>query len=290
MDNLAFIVPYWNHTRNPLVAQRYAETLDWLGTLTPHVYGAEASMSGDFDFDSRSNVKCFRVNSCLWYKENLINKLARELPESYTKLAWLDGDLRTDEPGYVSAICAALDTADFVQMCSRVVRLGPTGKRADRLKTTAFAYKTSQLAPMARPASPGYGWAARRSSLAAIGYLPDKSIVGAGDLIFALAVVRGLDTEGWAKTVGVTASRSYIDYAEAYVNAAREKTFAFDYVDYTLHHFYHGDYAKRMYGERFAALKTFKLEQLSYDQNGLLQYDNPVSEAMLRDYFQIKNS
>jgi len=281
---LAIILVYFNFTDSVLIKQRFQETVARFRALTPHVYCMEASYDGNFDFEGQPNTRCFKVKSKIWYKENLINKAIKELPAEYTNVAWIDGDVELCVQDPVGAIESALTRAEIVQLFSRSLWLNAQDKVETDNLGVVYGYRTNQHCD-----SPGLAWAARRSTLVRVGYLPERNVACNGDTTFALGMVPswGLPT---FKSHLYQASDDLQQLMWAYITSMRSKKVTFDYIDAPLKHYYHSDYKNRNYNSRAAITKTFKLGHLSYDENGLMVLDNPIMEKESARFFDIKDA
>jgi len=285
MNDLAFIIPYFNFTGSELIRLRYAEALARFRLVTPHVYGIEASLTDRFDFAGEPDVRCYTVKSFLWYKENLINKAIRDLDPNFTKVAWIDGDMEIVAVLLAEVVSARLDDVEVLQIGNRYELLNRKGEFSSMIHPALFAHRNRLFG---NGACPGMCWAARRESLARVGYLPEREIIGGGDRSFLMGLLSGLSVKDWAVNHYKIAG-DYRDGIAAYVEKVRQQRLTWDYLPVTAKHHYHSAYGNRMYTERCALTETFKQEQLTVDENGLLVLNNPVMEAGFRKYFEHKD-
>ena len=104
-------------------------------------------------------------NSYMFYKEQLFNQLEKIIPEKYTKLVALDGDIMFDAPDWLDQISVSLDTNDIIQPYLKACWLTPDNKRVQSWKYgQAYAIlKGIEITKQNLHAyHPGFGWAFRR--------------------------------------------------------------------------------------------------------------------------------
>jgi hypothetical protein len=56
-----------------------------------------------------------RSNSLMFYKENLLNLLEATVPQQFTKLVFMDGDIIFGAPDWIDQISQKLETTDIIQ-------------------------------------------------------------------------------------------------------------------------------------------------------------------------------
>ena len=283
MDDTALIIPYFNHCGSGLIRQRFGETVSRLRQQTPHIFCAEASARGSFDWAGLPGMTCLPVRSRIWYKENLINATIRRLPAHFTKVAWLDGDTEYLCDNLPLEISRALDDTEVVQIGSQYEMLELDGRVSSTPLLAVYSYLTHQPCH----GGPGLCWAGRRESLAKVGFLPEHEILGGGDWSFAQGV---LQLPAYSVEISSSTSADYREMAIEYIEKLADSRLSYDYIDITVRHYFHADYSRRMYGERNRAGSTFRRSQLSYNEHGLLELDNPVMQAGLDEYYAYRDS
>jgi SAM-dependent methyltransferase len=129
-----------------------------------------------------------RSSAKLWQKERLINYSLRSIPESYTKIAWLDADIIFLNKNWHNEASELLNTFDVVQLFERAVRL-PKGLTSyqgigDAYESFGYCYSRDRscikLGTFKAHGHTGFAWAARRSIISKIG-LYDACIAGSAD-------------------------------------------------------------------------------------------------------------
>ncbi|MFI9318674.1 hypothetical protein ACIGXI_02640 [Kitasatospora aureofaciens] len=149
-----------------------------------------------FELPAGEQVLQVRSNSVLWQKERLLNLLARTLPDRFSKLAWIDGDVFFSEPDWLARTSDLLTQYTVVQPFTEAIRLA-AGQTAYHLRGDAlgsFAHRF-HLDPSPQSWSTyidhghtGYAWAGRRDWIEDQG-LYDACLSGTGDHLMAHAFV-----------------------------------------------------------------------------------------------------
>ena len=146
------------------------------------------------------NTLLLRTTSCLFQKERLMNVLEATVPERFTKVLFLDGDvlLANSEPGgahWYDVLSKLLDSHDVVQPFDMSGHLDLAFRKVSRVKCSVLhahhnASLDSQIPGLhgGQPLHTGLAWAFRRDWLQAQGGLFDAAIHGGGDSINAGAL------------------------------------------------------------------------------------------------------
>ena len=229
-----------------------------------------------------------RSKSLMFYKENLLNLLEATVPQQYTKLVFMDGDIIFGAPDWIDQISQKLDTTDIIQPFSDACWLYPDNTRIRCKKNSyGFAMATKAMDETTPPNKyhPGFVWAMKRSIFKAIGGLYDKAIAGNGDVMFAFSLLNGM-------------SPAYIDrYAPCvldtwyeYNNKVKALKPSIGYLTMDVYHLFHGLGRNRQYNSRHEIIKK-KLSQgwdkvITKNAQGLYEFKDPELSAALHQYFQ----
>lgn len=258
-----------------------------------------------FEVTSADNHNHVQVRSYdeLWHKENLINIGIEALPRNWRYVAWIDGDVQFNNPYWVSDTIAALQHYRVVQLWESAIDLGPDGEALSTTKGFVASYL--QGIPRHRVHSgscggyyygggkgawhSGYGWAARRSAIDAIGQLPDWAILGAGDHHLALALI--------GRAADSLPPGLHSNYVERLM-ALQERCERFierdvGYVPGTITHWWHGRKKDRRYGSRWRILVENQFDptrDIKYDWRGVLELGRlkPELRDAIRAYFRAR--
>ena len=229
-----------------------------------------------------------RSNSLMFYKENLLNLLEATVPQQYTKLVFMDGDIIFGAPDWIDQISQKLETTDIIQPFSDACWLYPDNTRIRCKKNSyGFAMSTGSMNESTPPNKfhPGFAWAMKRSIFKAIGGLYDKAIAGNGDVMFAFSLLNDM-------------SPAYINrYAPCILDTWREYNAkvralkpTIGYLAMDVYHLFHGLGRNRQYNSRHEIIKE-KLTKgwdtvVTKNPQGLYEFkDKGLSDA-LHQYFQ----
>lgn len=219
-------------------------------------------------------------DSVMFHKENLMNLMLSKVPDRYSKVVFLDADVRFSEKDWVDRVSDALDNADIVQPMEWCFW------SSTRSKISAG----EQLARGRRlnigNVHPGFATAARRDWLDRVGGLYDLAVVGNGDACLwdAVARVQGLGfPEGSASPYmsrydGLGAFADRVRLSSPRVLSLRG-CFA--------GHMPHGTAKKRGYMERHSLLK----QDISVVRNadGVYEWVDPSNNGPMLEYFRSRD-
>jgi len=228
-----------------------------------------------------------RSNSLMFYKENLLNLLEATVPQQYTKLVFMDGDIIFGAPDWIDQISQKLESTQIIQPFSEACWLYPDNTRIRCTKQSyGYAMTTKNMTESTPPNKyhPGFAWAMQRSIFKAIGGLYDKAIAGNGDVMFAFSLLNDM-------------SPSYINrYApcildtwRAYNTRVKSLNPIIGYLNMEVYHLFHGLVRNRQYNSRHEIVKE-KLKQgwdtaITTSAQGLYEFrDKELSDA-LHQYF-----
>ena len=136
-----------------------------------------------------------RTNTPLWHKENMINLGVKYLlPTDYKAFAWIDADIEFESPTWAIDTLKVLNgSKDVVQLFSHAVNMD---KQENTLNiSSSFGYKYSKKSNFVIEGNidfwhPGYAWAITRKAYEKLGGLYENGILGAGDFILALCLIK----------------------------------------------------------------------------------------------------
>ena len=121
----------------------------------------------------------FYSKSNLFYKEQLWNRLEKEIPQQYTKIVFLDSDIIFSIADWVDKLSDMLNSHDLVHPYTTMTYLD--------LSYSPYNTLTSSVINKSSP-STGFGWAITRPFFSKIGGFYEKSILGSGDTLFFNAI------------------------------------------------------------------------------------------------------
>ncbi len=228
-----------------------------------------------------------RGGDVLWQKERLLNILLDHVPQQFTKIAWIDGDLEFENPEWAWDASQRLTEYPVVQLFDRCVYLNKYGEV--ELERAGVAYAVQHRFPNARnfgAAHPGFAWAARRDLLRRHGLL-DTNIVGGGDLLMAVAMYGWWDHSN-LRVYNGPMIELWRKWAEP---VWRDVQGHVGYVSGRVRHLWHGSRANRHYAERVHCLTRNDFDprtDIRLDENRLWRWTSDKSSLPqeLKQYFR----
>lgn len=292
-NDLAILLVYFNLRKNPLVRQQFEQTL-LRCRAAGDVFAAEISYDGKPDF-AGYDVLQFTAKTPLWHKENLLNLLLGRLPEHYTKVAWVDGDVTITCPDWAKQTSKALNKAAMMQLGETFLFLDRSGTPHGRPTQTSLAAAMKYQLPHHTNMAfyhPGLAWAIRRDVLREVGGFPHLCLAGEGDAVMALGAIESAWPDGshspnwvWREQALAAINHEYkqmtLDYAQMLATALRGHKL--DCLPGVVVHHYHADYRKRNYVERLRIMRSFSASQFYRNSQGALETNNLM---LVKEYSQ----
>ena len=287
-DKLAVVTSLFMYNHNQYVLDAYDKFKENIYRQGLDLFTIEGKLSNQPWRLKKSSCekKMLRVGlqQPLWYKEALINLAVKEIPRSYDKIAWLDGDIILPD-GWGQRIVHKLDTDDvnvvqaggslkYLNRDSSVVdkkqkaRLG-VGKTVSEL----INFKRGSLTSAIHHNNfPGMGWAARREFFDCGAGLWDEGIVGSGDfqqILASCGLVDSMKNELYMLKTAMSESERKRLYQFSR-NSFKYVKGKLGYIKGQAYHIWHGSREKRQYSSRHSIVKGVDWKKdLSRDNNGL---------------------
>jgi hypothetical protein len=253
-----------------------------------------------FALEPGPRVIQMRVHSELWLKENAINVAVQFVTEAipgWTKIAWVDADVRFVRDDWMDETKQQLEHYDVVQMWSQFIDVD-ANYEAVRSPTPSFMKVYRAGGPRGRrgryygryPGAPGLAWAARRSAWDTLGGLLDVTILGAGDWYMAHALVGELD--------GIINTGNHPQYVRALETWGERAVLLRKNVGYVpglAVHYWHGPKVHRKYGTREQILIEEQFDptrHITRNAGGLYEFTDyaPITlRDRIRGYFHERN-
>lgn len=233
-------------------------------------------------------------NSYMFYKEQLINKLEKVIPEQYTKLVCIDGDIMFDTPDWVDQISFKLNTDDIVQPFSQACWLTPNNTKIRSKKPSyGLGLVRNKLGPRRsiHLFHPGFAWAFRREIFRKIGGFFSHAIVGNGDMLFVFNFFKDEVPDYWVDDVLRT--RFILDTWPAYNANFKEVNPKIGYLENKALHLFHGVRQNRQYTTRYKSVSHLLTgtwdEEVFTNKDGLFEFKNPEVSKGVLEYFKRRN-
>ena len=284
---------YLNRQRNFL---RFARALE-RQRIRPWVI--EVTVPGQKRFlpvsDRTGHVPCDEHAAWIWQKERLINLAVSQLPDRFTKVAWVDCDLLFPQENWYQLATENLNSWSVIQLFEQVHWLGPNdkpmrwnGESTSSLSLASQVQKGSENSRRFHRSAPGFAWAARRSVLEECP-LYDREILGGGDAAFALGLY------GWQDHPFLTGGSKLM--REACIQYIRRLhghiAGSVSYIPSPILHLWHGSLENRGYVQRrqkLAELEFAPYRDVELDNKKRLLRWSPNASSQLKKlastYFQ----
>jgi hypothetical protein len=251
-----------------------------------------------------------RAEDVLWQKERLLNIGIAALPPHCDKVAWLDADVLLARDDWHDAAADLLENRAMVQLFDRFTDL-PRDRdrpeanakfgdgfvflhaRGDHEQLLYGRRYWTDLTPVAdgtvrvaRRASSGFAWAARRDVLGPHG-LYDGCVAGSGDRAIACAALGRAVSAKQNFLRNDAQRRHYLAWAVPFGAAVDGRV---SYVEGDLHHLWHGELRDRGWRERWDRMDRFGFDptaDIAIDGGGCWRWNSrkPEMHAYLADYF-----
>ena len=212
------------------------------------------------------------------------------VPEQYTKLVMLDGDVMFDAPDWLDQVSNALNQYDVIQPYSRACWLMPGNKIIRSWKhgyAYAFAKKRRIDENKLHMYHPGFAWAFRRKTFRDLGGFYANAVVGGGDMLFTYNFFRDTIPETW-NTARISIEH-WPEYHKKFLRVAPKVGF----VEIRALHLFHGLQLNRQYTSRY---KKFADEfsgkwddHIKQNKDGLTEFRDPKYNTMLLPYFKARD-
>jgi len=295
---LAVVTCYFNPARYQTRVDNFVRFRDAAIDQGADLWVLEAERDEPFEVADHPGVHVVRIplDTVLWQKERAINFLVERLPPEYDRVAWVDADVLFDNGDWVAQTADLLTRYRVLQCFDRAAWLDPDGNITEwdlgdsdddrggwpTIRDSIGVRYLAGASLHLRLGHPGFAWAARRETLAAIGGLYDRHIMGSGDVITLLGFLHRLD-------------HRYLENFTPALRAAFERWCrpardvvdgSFGFVPGLVRHLWHGKREHRRYDERIVSLIRTGFDpdrHLVVGPSGLYEWA-PDAPLVLRGY------
>ena len=180
VKDMAICIPFFNPAEHVKLYMNLSLVLQTLTSAKiPWFVGEVAFMEKPWFFGDEPNVFRFRSTSYMFYKEQILNQMVQRLPEQYTKICILDGDILFEDPEWYSKVSMHLQKHTICQPFFHAWLLDPGF-------VTSICFTSCASTP-SLCGYPGYVWAFDRKWILHHP-LPEFAILGIGDFIFTKSI------------------------------------------------------------------------------------------------------
>ena len=232
--------------------------------------------------------------SYMFYKEQLINKLEKIVPEKYTKIVALDGDIIFDSPDWLDQVSMALDTYDVIQPYDKACWLMP-GNKIIRSWKHSYGHAITKMVNIDHTNihlyHPGFAWAFRRKTFRDLGGFYANAIIGGGDMLFTFNFFQDSIPEYWYKDAMITTVpiEAWPEYHANFVRVAPK----IGIIDIRALHLFHGLSLNRQYKTRYQKVAHHLDKKwddyIIMNPDGLTEFKDAKFHDLLLPYFKERN-
>jgi hypothetical protein len=227
----------------------------------------------------------------MFYKEQLFNIMEKKVPEKYTKLVFMDGDIIFEAPDWVDKVSESLNYHEIIMPFEDACWLYPDNiSIRSKKKNLAWAIINKVNFKTLYNYHPGFAWAMRRDFFKAIGGFFDKKFLGAGDVAMGASLVPGVSQKALSTFTGQRAvADSYLEYYKR-VSAQDPKL---GYLKFDAYHLFHGLKTGRQYSTRYSKIQHILKRGFEsftkVNEDGLYEFTDPELIEYAKKYFTQRN-
>jgi hypothetical protein len=293
VNDTAILIAFYNPARFRRILNNVLYIIKILKEKNIPCFVAECVFNGAAPQIPKADL-ILHSNSYMFYKEQLLNKLEPHVPEQYTKLVALDGDIMFDVPDWVDQISHALNKYDVIQPFDKACWLAPGNERIRNWKHS-YAYGIAH-GFKATPKNlhlyhPGFAWAFRRKTYCDLGGLYPNAIIGNGDMLFTHNFLHDAVPDFWVKeTLKTTITiEAWPEYHANFKRVAPK----LGYINVRALHLFHGLANHRQYKTRYSDVAHLLMKKwddyIVVNKDGLTEFKDPGMRNMLLKYFKGRN-
>ena len=232
--DMAICIPFFNPAEHVKLYMNLSLVLQTLTSAKiPWFVGEVAFMDRPWFFGDESNIYRFRSTSYMFYKEQILNQMIQRVPEQYTKICILDGDILFEDQDWYANLSEILDTSKICQPFFISWLLDATFITKDKYISAA---STPNLC-----GHPGYVWGFDRKWITQYP-LPEFAVLGIGDFIFLKLI-------GSKQAIVKSRFGQLLPSIEKYIESSTMEHPTF--LKSTIYHLYHGTIQNRQYPSRY---------------------------------------
>lgn len=304
----AIVTCYYNPENNQ--DRLYAFKEFYKKTQHLNLFVIEASIKGSpthLDSLGVKNLTTVSVDSNLWHKETLLNKLIKSLPKKYKYVFWLDADVIFTNDNWLVEGVEQLKTHKIIQpfeYCFHLneiesIHLKPTKEKMSEKATVnmvypnrscwkSFCYNWKVYNYSAQSeiydiyGHVGFAWGAQREFIETIG-LYEKALIGGADHIMAIAATGRFFHPSIEKAYSDDIVNVRVYMQEFYNLLGGDNQLS--YVKGDLYHIWHGDLKKREYYKRIKDF-TKHAAKAKKDKSGFYQVEEPQATSYYDNYYK----
>lgn len=138
-ERLAVVTSYFNPCGYRSLRRNYQRFAQDMQDQRAALFTIElAHRDQAFLLQPSATVVQVRANDVMWQKERLLNVLIQRLPDHFDQVAWVDADVRFENPNWRADASAALDDTPIVQLFAKAALLDREGEVSDLRRGVAL--------------------------------------------------------------------------------------------------------------------------------------------------------
>jgi hypothetical protein len=289
--DLAVCISYFNPAKRIRPFQNLLYCMQRIYATGIPVYVMELVYDTDTpQLNKLPNLFHVKSTSVLFHKENLWNLLEKKVPEQYTKLAFLDGDILFKNENWPSIISKMLDNITVIQPYEVVEMMNINFKCNEPYLCfiKAFQERTTVLGAgnFSYPAA-GYAIALQRKWLNDIGGFPEWCVMGGGDYMFMSAI---LQSDGYKNHHSYILQPYLHPSFDILVAKVKQSKYTYSYAKLTIQHMVHGTMVNRQYNSRHNDTKRLGINDFKMNTDGVIEFADPSKwNPITQKYFFDRN-
>jgi hypothetical protein len=271
-QDLAICFIYFNVVNSKRLLMNYLYTVEKLKManipyFTVEIYTKQPEIANAFHI---------QTDFILFQKERYCHVLEKAIPNTYTKLLFLDADIIFENPNWYNELSKKLETFDIVQPFTTGYYLDITYKNMTQTSSKLSMVYSKQGSTRYKY-HPGFGWAFKRCWFQKYGFF-QQSVIGGGDRISSYS---------WIKPMTILKiAPKYIQPAlKIYLDNLREKPSICN-ISGSVYHLWHGSRSKRQYKIRENILGNIDDIRtiLSEEKSGIYTIKNKTYRRKIKTY------
>ena len=279
-NDLAVGFVIFNSAKSKRILMNYLYTVEKLKLAKIPYYTLELV----YDDLSPEIADAFHVRgtSHLFQKEHLCKLLEQRIPESYTKLLFMDADLIFSNQDWYNELCTSLNSYEVVQPFTHAIWLDLEYKNIEDNRITCVQFKDKSKYSIYKSHA-GFAWAFQRSYYRDVG-MYCYGVIGSGD---SFSSMQFLNSNYYLKLTTIYIPpflNTYLKYSEG-----RKPTLS--YINGNIYHLYHGSISNRNYEPRFSMVHHIEnIEDILVEnEDGVFELTDQTIKDKMREYFIDRN-
>ena len=279
-NDLAVGFVIFNSAKSKRIIMNYLYTVEKLKLAKIPYYTLELV----YDDSSPEIADAFHVRgtSHLFQKEHLCKLLEQRIPESYTKLLFMDADLVFSNKDWYNELSKSLDSYEVIQPFTNAIWLDLNYNNIEDNRITCVYFKDKSNFPIFQ-SHVGFAWGFQRSYYREVG-MYCYAVLNSGD---SFSSMQFLNNDYFLKYPLVNTSR-FLNTCLKYLEG-RKPTLS--HINGNIYHLYHGSIHNRKYGILLDIANTIKTIEdiLVENEDGVFELTDQTIKDKMHEHFIDRN-